>query len=935
MAHQEQIDFCLSVKKKFPEYFINQFVLDIGSLDVNGNNQYLFEDCHYLGLDLAEGKNVDILSKGHELLLPDTTFDVVISTECFEHDPYYKLTLNNAIRLLKQGGLLLFSCATTGRPEHGTRETTPSDAPFLQAFGEWADYYKNLEQSDIQTAFAVDELFSKYEFSNCEESHDLYFWGIKKGTRLQRIDYSFQVAMPSLHVTLSQSQQIVNLKLAVNERKITIDKLNQQNLCLKTESSIQVQSISKLNRHIDDLRIEHAITKNKLDELTKLFYQMENSYSWRCTKPLRFIARRLIRARNIWGIRLSWLKFLFERSQMVIRHQGIVIFIKRVLRYINVLWRRQRSPSRRLNNFQAVDKNILVSFIIPIYDRTDMLRTAIRSALDQTVRNIEVILVTDGSPEETLSVVNEFSGEPNVRIFNYPCSSGNAVRGRNKGISEARGRYIAFLDSDDMATQDRLDKCLPLLESGQADVVYGSWQAIMDGGRVMSDITDGQIIYSPDADFVMLLDSCIPCQSTVILRKDLFEKAGFLKTDMQYREDHELWVRLAYFGAVFKSVPNILTKLRLHSGNNELNFKDSDNFWFEKVQSEYMAPGPRPKKIAFILPGVGISGGIAVVFKHAELLFKAGHDVFIINIGNIGNGSWFSGGTNPIPIVHVSDSRYYLFENIDLLFATGWDTVSWLECFSAQRKLYFVQSDERRFFDEPALKQKIHETYLTACEYLTEALWIKKMLCDEFGHESAYVPNGIDMEKFYPGNPLRPKRLGKVRVLLEGPIVIPFKGVADSYAAIEKLDCEIWIVSSAGKPPESWRYDSFFESVPFGEMRQIYASCDIFLKMSRIEGFFGPPMEAMACGCAVVVGKVTGYDEYIIHEQNALVVEQGDVQGATNAVERLIKDVQLRQKIIQGGFDTVPKWSWERSAKAMLSVAGAVIPSESNNREIG
>ena len=103
-------------------------------------------------------------------------------------------------------------------------------------------------------------------------------------------------------------------------------------------------------------------------------------------------------------------------------------------------------------------------------------------------------------------------------------------------------------------------------------------------------------------------------------------------------------------------------------------------------------------------------------------------------------------------------------------------------------------------------------------------------------------------------------------------------------------------------------------------MRRIYSSCDIFLKMSRIEGFFGPPMEAMACGCAVVVGKVTGYDEYIVHEQNALVVEPGDAQDARKAVERLIADVELRERLIQGGFDTVPDWSWEFSAQAMLDL---------------
>lgn len=689
------------------------------------------------------------------------------------------------------------------------------------------------------------------------------------------------------------------------------------------------EQISNLSRSVAERDEQIAGLNQIVVERDGQILQITNSNSWIITKPLRSVARWLVRNRDNFSARIEWAKFLLQRSRAVIRYQGFGVFLDRALRYVNSWGRRKLAAFRRSNAQRAAgavtastEASVLVSFIIPIYDRTDVLRTAICSALAQTVRNIEVVLVTDGSPKETLAIVNEFADDPRVRIFNYPRSSGNAVRGRNKGISEARGRYIAFLDSDDVATQDRLERSLPLLESGEADVVYGAWQAIVDGSRDIPGILNGQVVLSPDADIKMLLEVCVPCQSTVIVRRSLFEAAGLLKPMMQYREDHELWARLAYYGAAFKSVHNVLTKLRLHSGNNELNFKNSDSSWLEKVYTEYVKPGPLPKKIAFILPGVGISGGIAVVFKHASLLMAAGYDAFVINVGDVGDGGWFS--SNPVPIVHVSDSRSYIFDRIDLLFATGWSTVEWLARFSAVRKLYFVQSDERRFFDEPALKQKIHDGYHTQCEYLTEALWIKEMLRSEFGHHAAYVPNGLDTAHFYPDSPLEIKKPGKIRVLLEGPIIIPFKGMADSYAAIEGLDCEIWIVSSAGKPPESWKYDRVFERVPFGEMRAIYSSCDIFLKMSRIEGFFGPPMEAMACGCAVVVGKVTGFDEYIIHEKNALVVEQGDVSSAREAVKRLLEDSELRSRLVDEGHETVKNWTWERSFESMLKVVDGV-----------
>jgi len=180
MAHQEQIDFCTSVKTLYPEHFKGVKVLDIGSLDINGNNRYLFEDCEYTGIDIGPGPNVDQVVSGH-LFKSDTQFDVIISTECFEHDKHYAQTLRNAYNLLKQGGLLMFSCAAPGRPEHGTTRTSPKDSPFT------TDYYKNLSEMDIRNAFCVagveqlSDVFLNYHFqTRTEFPQDLYFYGIKR-----------------------------------------------------------------------------------------------------------------------------------------------------------------------------------------------------------------------------------------------------------------------------------------------------------------------------------------------------------------------------------------------------------------------------------------------------------------------------------------------------------------------------------------------------------------------------------------------------------------------------------------------------------------------------------------------------------------------------------------------------------------------------------
>lgn len=197
------------------------------------------------------------------------------------------------------------------------------------------------------------------------------------------------------------------------------------------------------------------------------------------------------------------------------------------------------------------------------------------------------------------------------------------------------------------------------------------------------------------------------------------------------------------------------------------------------------------------------------------------------------------------------------------------------------------------------------------------AHWIQDWLRDEFKQTSVYVPNGIDQEMFKPVSPMKP-RGKRLRVLIEGSINIPFKGVADAYSALSDLDCEIWIVSGQGGLPSGWRCDRFFEGVPLDEMPSIYSSCDILLKMSTIESFAYPPLEMMACGGVSVIRRVSGIEEYAVDGENCLIVD--DIQSAKVAVARLISDQQLRQRLTQGGLKTAGEWNWNQSIDVLEKV---------------
>lgn len=171
MSHQSQLDFVASVKARFPKYFEDKRVLEIGSLDINGSVRQFFSNCTYIGVDLGEGKGVDLVSKGEDLIFPKDSFDVSISCECFEHNPEWVKTFDNMVRMTD--GLVIMTCATTGRPEHGTSRTSRADAPFC------GDYYRNLTEHDIKSSCNLNK-FVEYGFSTNDSPADLYFWGITK-----------------------------------------------------------------------------------------------------------------------------------------------------------------------------------------------------------------------------------------------------------------------------------------------------------------------------------------------------------------------------------------------------------------------------------------------------------------------------------------------------------------------------------------------------------------------------------------------------------------------------------------------------------------------------------------------------------------------------------------------------------------------------------
>ena len=185
--HPEQQIFCLEVKLKFfPHYepFHNARVLDCGSRDINGNNRFLFTNSEYVGVDICQGPNVDVVSPIHELTYPENSFDTVICAEVLEHDPHWIESIRNMIRMLKPGGLLIITCAGPERGPHSMHQAGGlTEGEYYHNLAFWVGsgnmWSPGMLTTGSNNGFRIGEEIADFNLTYGREGKDIYFWGIK------------------------------------------------------------------------------------------------------------------------------------------------------------------------------------------------------------------------------------------------------------------------------------------------------------------------------------------------------------------------------------------------------------------------------------------------------------------------------------------------------------------------------------------------------------------------------------------------------------------------------------------------------------------------------------------------------------------------------------------------------------------------------------
>lgn len=183
----------------------------------------------------------------------------------------------------------------------------------------------------------------------------------------------------------------------------------------------------------------------------------------------------------------------------------------------------------------------LVSVIIPAYNAQKTIETTIKSVLNQTWTDLELIIINDGSTDQTLEVINRFD-DPRLKVFSYP--NGGVSASRNRGFARSSGAYVSFIDADDLWTPDKLEWQLKALKNEPEAAVAYSWTDYID--KAGNLVEQGErVTLSGNVYPELLVSYFLSSGSNALIKQEALVKVGGFDETLTGPEDWDLFIRLA------------------------------------------------------------------------------------------------------------------------------------------------------------------------------------------------------------------------------------------------------------------------------------------------------------------------------------------------------------------------------------------------------
>jgi glycosyltransferase involved in cell wall biosynthesis len=361
------------------------------------------------------------------------------------------------------------------------------------------------------------------------------------------------------------------------------------------------------------------------------------------------------------------------------------------------------------------------------------------------------------------------------------------------------------------------------------------------------------------------------------------------------------------------------------------------------------------------------SGGIACIFEYAKGLTARGHQVNVLPLLPSPYPQWVQGNFGrlvsapdertarpasskqavrelvaaaglhaarllPHEVQHGFQVRHVrrLMPRADVTLATSFETALPVHLYGVGRRCYFMQHFEPLFaVDAPDPRWHEHTagaSYRLGLDMIANSSWLQAKVREETGIEPALCPNAIDQSIFH-GEVKPPDASGEVRVISYGGSHATWKGFREMAAAMRRVRAELpgakirWLVYGACLLPpdnEICGYEPLGFLQP-AALADAYRSADILLSASWYESFPLFPLEAMACGLAVVATQ-TGAEEFAQHDVTAEIVVARDVASIAAGLRRLVEDPQRRARLAHAGRDAARRHSWPQALAKMEAI---------------
>ena len=203
----------------------------------------------------------------------------------------------------------------------------------------------------------------------------------------------------------------------------------------------------------------------------------------------------------------------------------------------------------------------LISVILPVYNAGKYLRDSIESILNQSYKNFELIIINDGSKDESLNVIEEYK-QNDERIIVINRENRGLIASLNEGIEKSRGNYIARMDQDDISLENRLEIQYEYMKDNNLDICGGDYLEIDENSVIIVK----RSVFQNDYEILLTMASNVPfAHPSVMIKKD-FLKSNKLVYGMnghREAEDLDLWINMYNNGARFGNVDDYILKYRI------------------------------------------------------------------------------------------------------------------------------------------------------------------------------------------------------------------------------------------------------------------------------------------------------------------------------------------------------------------------------------